>query len=127
MKSVHILQFQVQRDGELFGPDHPNGAILHDLPDAEADALIAGSNGTIVELPASENHRQTESDPEESKSIERMTIPELKAFAAECEIDLGTAKTKAEITEVIQTALAESVSDSDNLSLESIDPQSTVK
>lgn len=43
----------------------------------------------------------------DDQDLSKLKVDELKALAAEKEIDLGEAKTKAEIIEVIQTAIVE--------------------
>jgi hypothetical protein len=53
-KDIQILKFSVRRDGVDYGPGHPDGAVIYDLPTDEADKLIAESNETIVELPKRE-------------------------------------------------------------------------
>ena len=46
-------------------------------------------------------------DPAKSKTVEEMTVPELQAYAAEKEIDLGDATKKADILAAIKAAEAE--------------------
>jgi hypothetical protein len=53
-KDIQVLKFCVRRNKVRYGPGQPAGSILYDLPDEEADHLIAESNGTIVELPRRE-------------------------------------------------------------------------
>lgn len=57
-KDIQILKFNVRRDNVRYGPGQDAGNIIYDLPDKEAEKLIAESNGTIVELPRREYIKQ---------------------------------------------------------------------
>lgn len=113
-KDIQVLKFAVRRNGVRFGPGLPAGAILYDLPAAEANKLIAESNGTIVELQKREAVEQKVAaaaaaaggDAGKPKPLERMNKEELKAYAAGHGFNLGDAETKAEIIAAIQAIQA---------------------
>jgi hypothetical protein len=66
--------------------------------------------GEEVVAPAAEppSGGQSDGSDADDPKLDDMTIPQLKAFAAEKSIDLGTADLKAEIRAVIDAALAAS-------------------
>jgi hypothetical protein len=116
-KDIQVLKFAVRRDGIRFGPGLEAGNILYDIPDKEADKLIAESNGTIVELP----RRVAAPGNKKEKPVERMSLAELKEYMAENEIDAGDAETRAQFIAAIKNA-----AEAGSGSLGNIDPSNTV-
>ncbi len=128
-KDIQILKFNVKRDGVRFGPGLPAGNIICNLPDEEADRLIAESNGTIVELPKREDVEKKVAAKTKLKPIEKMNKDELKAYAELNKIDLGTAETKNEMLAVIKGLPAGDKDDAPAAGaggLGDVDPNSTV-
>ena len=54
-KDIQVNRFRVKFGGEHYGPGQEAGNIIYDMPAEMADALIAGSNGTVVEIPKRED------------------------------------------------------------------------
>lgn len=69
--------------------------------DSDVEALVA--KGAIVTTPPAVK-LEPEEIIEETKSVEDMTVAELKAYAAENEIDISKAERKAEILATIKRA-----------------------
>lgn len=69
-KDVQINKFRVKCDGVYYGPGQSAGNILYDLPEEMADALIADSNGTIVEIPKRETNQNN------VKNVKKKSAPE---------------------------------------------------
>jgi hypothetical protein len=49
-----VKKFAVRYGGRDYGPGQLGGEIIADVPDSLAKSLVAGSNGTIAELPRRE-------------------------------------------------------------------------
>ncbi|WP_405710087.1 hypothetical protein OG264_16070 [Streptomyces xanthophaeus] len=71
-----------------------------EFADEEAARLVRGGFGVYADEPARAAAADTGDKP-----IERMTVPELRAYAAAEGIDLGDAKSKAEVQAVVAAAL----------------------
>lgn len=96
----------------------PAGALqrgkIYDLPDERARPLVDNGFATAVDEPARPRLRDglrlkdkapaPPAGPQE-KPIEKRTLDELKAYAAEHGIELGEATLKADVLAVIQTAM----------------------
>lgn len=82
MKQVKVLKVPVRYKGVTHGP----GASF-EMEDEHVNESIVEVTGEVAELP---------------KTVEEMTVPELKEYAAENTIDLGDVKKRDEILEVIQ-------------------------
>lgn len=82
MKKVEVIKIPVRYDGATFKAGESF--------EMEAEHV----NESLVKVTG-----EAEKTP---KTISEMTIPELKEYAAEHEIDLGEAKKRDEILEVIQ-------------------------
>jgi hypothetical protein len=82
--------------------NHQAGAIV-DMPDEAAAVRIAAGHAAPVDQPppppAEDDDPAT--DP---KPVDKMTVDELRTYAAEHDIDLGDAKKKADILAVIELA-----------------------
>lgn len=80
-----------------------------EFDDAEARGLVDGGYGVYTDdaRPA----RKAAKEPAE-KPIEKWTVAELQAYAAEHAIDLGDATVKADILKIVVTAI-EAARDSD--------------
>ncbi|MGW2591959.1 hypothetical protein ACWCXC_17070 [Streptomyces sp. NPDC001515] len=93
------------------GPDRSVGVgETAEFDDAEARALVDGGYGVYADTdrPA----RKTAKKAPAEKPIERRNVEELKAYAAEHNIDLGAATTKADILKTVVSAI-EAARDSD--------------
>ncbi|WP_329615017.1 hypothetical protein OG244_19450 [Streptomyces brevispora] len=77
-----------------------------EFDDAEARGLVDGGYGVYAD-----ELRPARKEPAE-KPIERWTVAELQAYAADHDIDLGDATVKAGILKVVVTAI-EAARDSD--------------
>ncbi|MFJ2701881.1 hypothetical protein ACIO3R_01615 [Streptomyces sp. NPDC087428] len=88
----------------------PKGSVaigaIGEFDDAEARDLVDGRYGAYADEP-----RPARKEPAE-KPIERWTVAELQAYAAEHEIDLGDATVKAGILKTVVAAI-EAARDSD--------------
>lgn len=78
------------------------GAVI-DLPDEEAEQRIAAGHCTAVDEPR-RRLRRTKTEPDGPKPIDKMTVDELKTYAAEHGIDLGDATKKNDILAKIEAA-----------------------
>lgn len=82
-------------------------------PEEVEKFLGEGSIKATVETEEVAEEEETETETPESEEeveevdLESMTVPQLKALAEEQEIDLGSAKTKADIIAVLEESLAE--------------------
>ncbi|WP_405930325.1 hypothetical protein [Streptomyces sp. NBC_00827] len=77
-----------------------------EFEDAEADALVAGGYG-VYEGDTRPRPRQVEVVELKDKPLEKQTVDQLTAYAAEHEIDLGDATKKADILAAITAAAQE--------------------
>ncbi|MGW1035011.1 hypothetical protein ACWD4Z_22845 [Streptomyces antibioticus] len=84
----------------------PAGATA-EFEDAEAEALVTGGYGVY--------EGDTRPIPESAdKPLDKQTVEQLKAFAAEHQIDLGDAAKKAHILDAITTELARREAEADD-------------
>jgi hypothetical protein len=108
----------------MYNPVHGNhdaGAVV-DLPDDEAERRIAAGYAAAVEQPrrrlaervrrtkqpakkpTKRSTKQPAKKPTESKPVEKMTVEELRDYAAEHDVDLGDATDQREILAAIEAA-----------------------
>lgn len=97
---------------------HPEGTLengrTYEVPgqcsEERAVELLDGGYAVLAEedLAAADPGTRAEPEPEaeDDKPLEKRTVDQLKAYAAEQEIDLGDASKKAEILDKITTELA---------------------
>lgn len=82
------------------GPDRSVSAgAVAEFDDAEAAALVEGGYGVYADPPPPARKEPAE------KPVEKWTVAELQAYAAEHEIDLGDATVKADILRVVAAAI----------------------
>ncbi|MEV7282870.1 hypothetical protein [Streptomyces sp. NPDC093111] len=85
----------------------PSGSVgvgqTGQFDDEEAEQLVAGGYGVYADAPRARAARRAAPDGGD-KPVERMNVEELKAYAAEHDIDLGDATKKAEL---LATVIAE--------------------
>ncbi|MFB7171090.1 hypothetical protein ACFCYM_09745 [Streptomyces sp. NPDC056254] len=72
-----------------------------EFADEEAARLVGGGFGVY----ADEARRKEPADQAADKPVEKMTVAELQAYATARGIDLGDAKTKAEVLAVVVAAV----------------------
>lgn len=70
----------------------------------EYGEVIEVTEARFKEISEAGRYVEAIADEPEEKTPDKMTVAELKEYAKENEIDLGEAKTKAEILEAIKTA-----------------------
>ena len=110
---VAVLQFSLMRDGTVY----PAGSVV-DLPDEEAKQLVeaapkefqiveetapaktSGDGNSDLKLPPGVK-AVDESELEDEKTLEEMTVAELKEVAKKAGIDIGKARTKQAIIDAI--------------------------
>ncbi|GGN47803.1 hypothetical protein GCM10011578_101590 [Streptomyces fuscichromogenes] len=95
---------------------HPDGTLeigkTYEVPgqcgEERAAELLDGGYAVLAEedLSADDPGPAEAADPEADKPLEKRTVDQLKAYAAEHGIDLGDAGKKAEILDRITTELA---------------------
>ncbi|MBO5604962.1 MAG: hypothetical protein J5915_06220 [Acidaminococcaceae bacterium] len=110
---IAVLQFNLMRDGQVF----PAGSVV-DVPGEEAKQLVkaAPKEFQIVEETAPENasgagdsdkelppgvEGVAEEEMSGEKTLEEMTVAELKEVAKKAGIDIGKARTKQAIIDAI--------------------------
>lgn len=103
---------------------HPDGTLeigkTYDVPAQcsreRADELLDGGYAVLEDAdPATADPAAAEPDTgDETKPLEKRTVEQLKAFAAEEDIDLGDASKKAEILDKITAELARREAESDD-------------
>ncbi|WP_406262562.1 hypothetical protein OIA45_39740 [Streptomyces chartreusis] len=81
------------------------------VPRELAEQLLTGGYAVSGE---SETPPPAPADPEADKPLEKYTVEQLKAFAAEHKIDLGDAAKKAELLDAITTELARREAEADD-------------
>lgn len=89
----------------------PEGVLeqgkTYEVPDdvalARAQELVDGGAALLLDQPKAAKGKKPAAGAG-PKSLDKQTVPELQAYAAENDIDLGDAKTRAEILAAIQAA-----------------------
>lgn len=131
MVQLRVEKFSLRYNGQLYKA----GSIV-EMPAAEAEKLAkaAPKEFSVIYKPLTELPKGVEGAEEiteEGINLEVMTVKELKTFAEEQEIDLGSAKTKDAIIDVITNALierAENLEDAeDDAELPDIDPANGIE
>lgn len=93
---------------------HPDGTLengqTYEVPgqcgEERAQELLDGGYAVLADEDPSAADPAKPAEPEADKPLEKRNIDELRAYAAEQDIDLGDAKKKAEILDAITTELA---------------------
>lgn len=111
---IIVLRYNLMRDGKVF----PAGSVV-DLPEEEAKELVksapkefqfaeatlpeetSGADAPLPDLPPGVTG-VSEEEMEEEKTLEEMTVAELKEVARKACIDIGKAKTKKAIIDAIK-------------------------
>ena len=75
------------------------------VADEDIDSLV--KSGAIVLVPAEVKEAEGEGEENEGKNLDEMTVNELKAYAAEKDIDISKAEKKADILAAIKEAEGE--------------------
>lgn len=90
------------------------GDVL-DLPPAEAEQRVKAGQCDYVDTPPVPGGTTDGDDDQEPEQVvlEKLTVKQLEAYAAEQEIDLNGASKKAEILDRITSVLAEREADED--------------
>jgi len=107
-KRIALGAIGVTRDGKTVYP--PIGTATAGVPfDFTADELteitaLEKASGSVLVRKIINEASTGEEEPTGEKALTDMTVKELQAEAAKREIDLGAAKTKAEILAVIEAA-----------------------
>ena len=109
-KRIALGAIGVTRDGKTVYPPvgDANSGTPFDFTNEELNdirALEKASGNQLVRKILNENVAPADDgEGDEGKALSEMTVKELQAEAASREIDLGAAKTKAEILAVIEAA-----------------------
>lgn len=119
MAKVLIKKFTLVRNGVRYTA----GAVV-DLPDDEAAALAEGSpkEFEVIDVSADPVIKVT-GEPVEGIDLEKLTVAQLKEFAAGNGIDVGGATKKQELIDAI--AGADEAAEQEGLP--PVDPEATVK
>ena len=72
------------------------------VADEDIDSLV--KSGAIVLVPPQDKEAEEESEENEGKNLDEMTVNELKAYAAEKDIDISKVEKKAAILAAIKEA-----------------------
>lgn len=75
------------------------------VADEDVDSLV--NSGAIVLVPPQVKEAESEGEENEGKNLDEMTVNELKAYAAEKDIDISKAEKKADILAAIKEAEGE--------------------
>ena len=75
------------------------------VADEDVDSLV--NSGAIVLVPPQVKEAEGESEENEGKNLDEMTVNELKAYAAEKDIDISKVEKKADIVAAIKEAEGE--------------------
>ena len=75
------------------------------VADEDVDSLV--NSGAIVLVPPQGKEAESESEENEGKNLDEMTVNELKAYAAEKDIDISKVEKKAAILAAIKEAEGE--------------------
>lgn len=86
------------------GVRYPAHTPFH-VADEDVDSLV--SSGAIVLVPPQVKEAEGEGQENEGKNLDEMTVNELKAYAAEKEIDISKVEKKADILAAIKAAEGE--------------------
>lgn len=118
MAKVLIKKFTLIRNGVRY----PAGGVV-ELPDDEAAALAASSpkEFEVINV-AAEPAIKVAGEPVEGIDLEKLTVAELKKFAAGNGIDIGDAAKKQDIINAITHADAD-----EQEGLPPVNPEATVK
>ena len=126
MAKLLIKKFSLRHNGKNYGA----GSVV-ELPDAEAMALAdnAPAEFAIIEegmllAVEPETHEGSFSTENEHDALDVMNVAQLKKYAKDNGIDIGTATKKQELMDIINAAEAE-VEEADGLP--DIDPAAMVK
>lgn len=131
MVQLRVEKFSLMYNGQLYKA----GSIV-EMPAEEAEKLAkaAPKEFSVIYKPLTELPKGVEAVdeiPEDGIDLDKMTLKELKTFAKEQEIDLGSAKTKDAIIDVITNALIERSEDlenaEDDAELPVIDPETGIE
>lgn len=98
MKKVILLLSAAYLNGNAFvdaGATVAIGTDKHEITEERAIDIQKGLRGEISEV-------EDETDAVDSDGFDAFTVPELKKYATDESIDLGTAKTKPEILAAIR-------------------------
>lgn len=76
-----------------------------EFDDAEAGALVNGGYGVYADAAPAAAAPDPDGSEDEAKPVTRMTVDELRAYAAEHGIDLGDAVRKAGLLAAIEAAV----------------------
>lgn len=102
---IIILKFNLKHEGKLY----PAGSIV-ELPETVAKALVEASpkEFAFIDVPeAAVEDKELDDSAEEGKDLEKMTVEELKLFAANNGINIGKATRKFDIISAIVNACGE--------------------
>lgn len=75
------------------------------VADEDIDSLV--NSGAIVLVPPQAKEAESEGEENGGKNLDEMTVTELKAYAAEKEIDISKVEKKADILAAIKAAESE--------------------
>ena len=75
------------------------------VADEDVDSLV--NSGAIVLVPPQVKEGESEGEENEGKNLDEMTVNELKAYAAEKDIDISKAEKKADILAAIKESEGE--------------------
>ena len=75
------------------------------VADEDVDSLV--NSGAIVLVPPQVKEAESEGEEKEGKNLDEMTVNELKAYAAEKDIDISKAEKKADILAAIKESEGE--------------------
>ena len=75
------------------------------VADEDVDSLV--NSGAIVLVPPQVKEAEGEGEENEGKNLDEMTVNELKAYAAEKDIDISKAEKKADILAAIKESEGE--------------------
>ena len=75
------------------------------VADEDVDSLV--NSGAIVLVPPQVKEAESEGEENEGKNLDEMTVNELKAYAAEKDIDISKAEKKADILAAIKESEGE--------------------
>lgn len=119
MAKVLVKKFTLVRDGARY-----TAGCIAEIPEDEAAGLAAASpqEFELIDVPAGPVAAKTAEEPAESVCLEKLSVAQLKEYAAGNGIDIGGAARKQDIIDAIVTA-AEAGKDG----LPPVDPEATVK
>lgn len=118
---VLIKKFTLLRDGI----EYKAGTIL-ELPEAEAEALVAGAPKEFEKVSVAVVVNSTTSAEKAEKTLKDFTNTELKALCEERGLEVPKAANKAKLLELLEGA-ADQLEGADGDSLPPVDTAATVK